>query len=82
MTVRDVINTLKPGWTRGLLELAARVRTTRGQDAAGHISYKTLPDRRPHPQAPAGARWRYIERIEIRNVDSPRRTSPPRQARS
>ena len=56
MTVRFVINTLKPG-----VEPAAYEKWLREYD---YRVAKTLPS----INAPAGAAWRYIERIEIRDV--------------
>ena len=70
MTVRYVINTLKPGvdpaaYEKWLREYDYRVART----LPGIISYKTFRIEGGIHNAPAGAEWRYIERIEIRNVE-------------
>ena len=69
MTVRYVINTLKPGvepaaYERWLREYDYRVAKT----LPSIISYRTYRIDGPIHNAPAGAEWRYIERIEIRDV--------------
>jgi hypothetical protein len=70
MIVRYVINTLKPGvdpgaYERWLREYDYRVART----LFGIISYKTFRIEGPIHNAPAGAGWRYIERIEIRDME-------------
>jgi REDY-like protein HapK len=70
MTVRYVINTLKPGvepaaYERWLREHDYRIAKT----LPSIISYKTFRIEGPIHNAPAGAAWRYIERIEIRDLD-------------
>ena len=69
MTVRYVINTLKPGvepatYERWLREYDYRVAKT----LPSIISYRTYRIDGPIHNAPAGAEWRYIERIEIRDL--------------
>jgi len=69
MTVRYVINTLKPGvepatYERWLRDYDYRVAKT----LPSIISYRTYRIDGPIHNAPAGAEWRYIERIEIRDV--------------
>jgi len=69
MTVRYVINTLKPGvepaaYERWLREYDYRVAKT----LPSIISYRTYRIDGSIHNAPAGAEWRYIERIEIRDV--------------
>jgi hypothetical protein len=69
MIVRYVINTLKSG-----VEPAAYEKWLREYDyrvakmLPSIISYKTFRIDGPIHNAPAGAEWRYIERIEIRDV--------------
>jgi len=70
MTVRYVINTLKPGvdpaaYEQWLREYDYRVAKT----LPGIVSYKTFRIEGPIHNAPPGAGWRYIERIEIRDMD-------------
>ena len=70
MTVRYVINTLKPGvapaaYEQWLREYDYRVAKT----LPGIISYRTFRIEGPIANAPAGAAWQYIERIEIRDVE-------------
>jgi len=69
MTVRYVINTLKPGvepaaYERWLCEYDYRVAKT----LPSIISYRTYRIDGAIHNAPAGAAWRYIERIEIRDM--------------
>jgi hypothetical protein len=69
MTVRYVINTLKPGvepaaYERWLREYDYRVAKT----LPSIVSYRTYRIDGPIHNAPAGAEWRYIERIEIRDL--------------
>jgi len=69
MTVRYVINTLKPGvepaaYERWLREYDYRVAKT----LPSIISYRTYRIDGPIHNAPAGTEWRYIERIEIRDL--------------
>src|SRR5262245_33390322 len=69
MIVRYVINTLKPGvapeqYERWLREYDYRVAKT----LPAIIRYKTFRVEGPITNAPAGAAWQYIERIEIRNL--------------
>jgi REDY-like protein HapK len=69
MTVRYVINTLKPG-----VEPAAYERWLRAYDyrvaktLPSIISYRTYRIDGSIHNAPTGAEWRYIERIEIRDL--------------
>jgi hypothetical protein len=70
MKVRYVINTLKPGvdpaaYERWLREYDYRVAKT----LPSIISYKTFRIEGPIHNAPADAGWRYIERIEIRDME-------------
>ena len=65
MTVRYVINTLKPGvdpaaYEQWLREYDYRVAKT----LPGIVSYKTFRIEGAIHNAPPGAGWRYIERIE------------------
>ena len=69
MKVRFVINTLKPGvepaaYERWLREYDYRVAKT----LPSIISYKTFRIEEPIHNAPPGTGWRYIERIEIRDM--------------
>ena len=69
MIVRFVINTLKPGvepaaYEKWLREYDYRVAKT----LPSIISYRTFRIEGPIHNLPAGAEWRYIERIEIRDV--------------
>lgn len=69
MTVRYVINTLKPGveptaYETWLREYDYRVART----LPSIISYRTYRIEGAIHNAPAGAEWRYIERIEIRDM--------------
>lgn len=70
MTVRYVINTLKAGvdpaaYERWLREYDYRVAKT----LPSIISYKTFRIEGPVHNAPPGTEWRYIERIEIRDME-------------
>ena len=70
MIVRFVINTLKPGvepaaYEKWLREYDYRVAKT----LPSIISYRTFRIEGPIQNLPTGAEWRYIERIEIRNVE-------------
>jgi REDY-like protein HapK len=70
MIVRYVINTLKPGveptaYERWLREYDYRVAKT----LPSIISYKTFRIEGPIDNAPPGAGWRYIECIEIRDME-------------
>ncbi|HEV8615543.1 MAG TPA: hypothetical protein VGU22_08605 [Methylomirabilota bacterium] len=70
MKVRYVINTLKPGvepaaYERWLREYDYRVART----LPSIISYKTFRIEGAIHNAPPDAAWRYIERIEIRDMD-------------
>jgi hypothetical protein len=70
MTVRYVINTLKPGVEPAAYETWLREYDYRvAKTLPGIISYKTFRIDGPINNAPAGAEWRYIERIEIRDMD-------------
>lgn len=74
MIVRFVINTLKPGvdpaaYERWLREYDYRVAQTLPSIA----SYRTFRIEEPIHNAPPGAAWRYIERIEIRDVEQYRK---------
>jgi hypothetical protein len=74
MKVRYVINTLKPGvdpaaYERWLREYDYRVART----LASIESYRTYRIEPPINNAPPGAAWRYIERIEIRDMDQYRK---------
>jgi REDY-like protein HapK len=69
MTVRYVINTLKPGvepaaYERWLREYDYRVAKT----LPSIIDYQTYRIEGPIHNAPPAAEWRYIERIEIRDM--------------
>jgi hypothetical protein len=69
MPLRIVINTLKPGVTpadyeKWLREYDYRVAKT----LPSIISYRTYRIEGPIHNAPAAAEWRYIERIEIRDL--------------
>jgi hypothetical protein len=69
MIVRYVLNTLKPGvepaaYEKWLREYDYRVAKT----LPSIISYKTFRIEAPIHNAPAGAAWQDIERIEIRDV--------------
>jgi hypothetical protein len=69
MIVRYVINTLKPGvepagYERWLREYDYPVAKT----LPSIISYKTFRIEGPIHNAPTDAAWRYIERIEIRDL--------------
>ena len=69
MAVRYVINTLKPGvepaaYERWLREYDYRVAKT----LPSIIDYRTYRIEGPIHNAPPAAEWRYIERIEIRDM--------------
>jgi hypothetical protein len=69
MIVRFVINTLRPGvepaaYEKWLREYDYRVAKT----LPSIVSYRTFRIEGPIGNAPAGAEWRYIERIEIRDL--------------
>ena len=69
MPVRYVINTLKPGvepaiYERWLRDYDYRVART----LPSIVSYRTYRIEGPIHNAPAAAEWRYIERIEIRDM--------------
>jgi len=69
MTVRFVINTLKPGVEPAAYETWLREYDYRvAKTLPSIISYRTFRIEGPIHNAPAGAAWRYIERIEIRDV--------------
>ena len=74
MIVRFVINTLKPGvdpaaYEKWLREYDYRVAKT----LPSIISYRTFRIEGPIQNLPAGAAWRYIERIEISDAAEYRR---------
>ena len=69
MTVRFVINTLKPGVEPAAYETWLREYDYRvAKTLPSIISYRTFRIEGPVHNAPAGAAWRYIERIEISDV--------------
>jgi hypothetical protein len=69
MVVRYVINTLKPGVDPAAYETWLREYDYRvAKTLPGIISYTTFRIEGPIHNAPDGAAWRYIERIEIRDL--------------
>jgi hypothetical protein len=69
MIVRYVINTLRPGVDPAAYETWLREYDYRvARTLPGIISYQTFRIEGPIHNAPAGAAWRYIERIEIRDL--------------
>ena len=70
MIVRYVINTLKPGVDPGVYERWLREYDYRvAKTLPSIVSYTTFRIEGPIHNAPPGAGWRYIERIEIRDAE-------------
>ncbi len=69
MIVRYVINTLKPGVEADAYETWLREYDYKvAKTLPSIISYKTFRIDGPIHNAPPGTGWRYIERIEIRDL--------------